>query len=323
MSFLNCEEILESITDPVIILSREGKVLFENQEAKNFASLSGIQSFEDLLRDVLKSRYISEGFNIKGMYKRFNDRALEIDGYVYRDSIIIIIRDITRYIKLEEDIKKEGNIQTFSKLLAELFHDLKGPIAGVKAAAQYLKENPSEVEMIDHIINDIGRIERFLKEVMSLTRPINLVLREENIHKVIDKTLIRYETIYPNVKIKRYYDPSLPEVMIDEDYFVRVLESLIQNSIDAINSEGEITIETGISDDMIYSPRRDKIYIRIKDSGEGVPEEIIDKIFLPFFSTKEEGTGVGLSNAFNIVKSHGGVLRYIGNSTFEILIPIR
>ncbi|MCX7760745.1 MAG: ATP-binding protein [Hydrogenothermaceae bacterium] len=323
MNILNCEEILESITDPVVIISKEGKILFENQEAKNFASLSGVQSLEALLKDVLKSRYISEGFNIKGMYRRFKDKDLEIDGYIYRDSIIVVIRDITRYIKLEEDLKKEGKIQIFSKLLAELFHDLKGPISGIKAAAQYFKENPSEIEMIDDIINDIGRIERFLKEVTSLTRPLNLVLRNENIHKIIDKTVIRYETIYPTVKIKRLYDPSLPDIPIDEDYFLRVLENLIQNSVDAINSEGEIIIETGISDDMIYSPRRDKIYIRIKDSGKGVPEDIIDKIFLPFFSTKEGGTGVGLSNAFNIVKSHGGILRYIGNSTFEILLPIR
>ncbi|MEJ5172936.1 MAG: ATP-binding protein, partial [Hydrogenothermaceae bacterium] len=285
MKVLNCEEILESITDPVVIVSKEGKVLFENQEAKNFASLSGIQSFEDLLRDVLKSRYISEGFNVKGMYKRFKDRDLEIDGYLYRDNVIIVVRDITRYVKLEEDLKKEGKIQIFSKLLAELFHDLKGPISGIKAAAQYIRENPSEIEMIDDIINDVGRIERFLKEVMSLTRPLNLVLRNENIHKIIDKTVIRYQTLYPKVRIKRYYDPSLPDIPIDEDYFGRVLENLIQNSIDEIDGEGDIIIETGISDDMVYSPRMDKIYIRIRDSGKGIPEDIVDKIFLPFFST--------------------------------------
>ncbi len=66
-----------------------------------------------------------------------------------------------------------------------------------------------------------------------------------------------------------------------------------------------------------------KVSIKIQDSGKGIPKELVDKIFLPYFTTKQFGSGIGLANAYNIVKNHKGVLRYIGNSTFEIVLPIR
>ncbi|MFN3787852.1 MAG: ATP-binding protein, partial [Sulfurihydrogenibium azorense] len=100
-----------------------------------------------------------------------------------------------------------------------------------------------------------------------------------------------------------------------------VIENLVKNAIEAIDQKGEITIQTGISFDPVFSPRMNKVSIKIKDSGKGVPQEIVDKIFLPHFTTKESGSGVGLANAYNIVKSHKGILRYIGNATFEILLP--
>lgn len=319
---MNWEDIFESITDPIIIISKDGNILYENQEAKNFALSEGL-SYKNLIEDILNNKYIKDEINIKGLHKSFNRRDLEIDSYIQKDSIVIFIRDITRLTKLEEDLKREGKISTFSKLLAELFHDLKGPLSGLKAAIQYLKENPTETDLYDDMLNDIYRIEKFLKSVMDLAKPINLNFERENIHKVIDRVVDRYKSLFPDINIVKIYDPSLPDIMIDRDLLQRVIENILQNSVDEIKGEGTVWIKTGISTDNIYSSRMDKIFIKIKDSGKGVPEEIVDKIFLPFFSNKEKGTGVGLSNSYNIIKAHGGILRYIKDATFEILLPIR
>jgi len=104
---------------------------------------------------------------------------------------------------------------------------------------------------------------------------------------------------------------------------LRVLINIIRNGIEAVEGKGKITVYTGISWDKVYSPKGNKIFIRIKDSGKGVPEEIIDKLFVPFTSTKKGGMGIGLSSSYKIVKEHGGVLRYIGDATFEILLPYK
>lgn len=320
---LNCEELLEGITEPVVVLSKDGDIIYENQEAESLKSIIGISDFLEILKYTINLKYVKDGLSVKGIDKRLKDRQFQIDCYNYRDKLLLLIRDITRISKLEEESKREGTITSFSKLLAELFHDLKGPIAGLKAAAQYIKENPSEVDLIEDMLSDVERIERFFKDVMDLTKPLNLSLKKENIHRVIEKVLNRIIIIYPGLNVVRNYDPSIPDILFDPEYIQRVIENIVQNGVEEIDGKGTIWIETGVSSDHIYSPKMDKVYIKIKDSGRGVPEEIEDKIFLPFFSTKPSGTGIGLANAYNIVKSHNGILRYIKNSTFEILLPIR
>lgn len=323
MILKDCTELLDSITEPVIIVSQKGETIYKNQEAENLQSYIGINNINRLIDDVINSKYIKEGINIKGLYRQIKDNHFQLDCYNYRDYLILFIRDITRLIKLEEETNREGKIVSFSKLLAELFHDLKGPVAGLKAATQYLKENPSEVDLIDDMLSDINRIEKYLRDTADLTKPLNLSLTRENVHKIIDGVINRFKNIYQNLNIVRNYDPSIPDVYIDIDYFQLVLDNIIQNAVDEIGENGTIWVETGISSDSVYSPKRDKIYIRIKDSGKGVPDDIVDKIFLPFFSTKQSGTGIGLANAFKIIKHHNGILRYIKDSTFEILLPVR
>lgn len=320
---LDCQEIFDSITKSIAIINRKGEILYKNQELENLISYIGNSKFHEIIKFILDLKYLKDGLNIKGLQKRLEDQYFQLDCYNYKDYVVIFIEDITRLVKLEEDSYQEGKISSFSKLIAELFHDMKGPISGLKAATQYLKENPSETDLIDEMLTDIGRIEKFLRDISDLTRPLNLSLRKENIHKIVEKVINRFCIKYPDLKIIRNYDPSIPDINIDDDYMQTVFENILQNAVDAVGTEVTVWIETGISSDPVYSPRMDKIFIRIRDSGRGIPEEILEKIFLPFFSTKEKGTGVGLANAFKIVKQHGGVLRYIGNSTFEILLPIR
>jgi two-component system nitrogen regulation sensor histidine kinase GlnL len=233
-----------------------------------------------------------------------------------------LLRDITRFYKLEEESKREGTLYAFSKMLSELFHDMKGPITGIKAAAQYLKDNPRETELLDDILYEIKRIEEFINQIAYLNKPEKLNLSKENIHKLIDNVIAKFSKIYSEAEFVRKYDPSLPEIKIDKNQILNVIENLIKNALEAINFEGKVEVETGISFDEIYSPKRNKISIKIKDSGPGIPEDMLDKLFIPFYTTKEFGTGVGLARSYKIVKQHKGILRYIGNSTFEIILPI-
>jgi two-component system nitrogen regulation sensor histidine kinase GlnL len=246
-----------------------------------------------------------------------------IDIFPYEnDKVILLLRDITRFYKLEEESKREGTLYAFSKMLSELFHDMKGPITGIKAAAQYLKDNPGETELLDDILYEIKRIEEFINQIAYLNKPEKLNLSKENIHKLIDNVIAKFSKIYPEVEFVRKYDPSLPEIKIDKNQILNVIENLIKNALEAINFEGKVEVETGISFDEIYSPKRNKISIKIKDSGQGIPKDMLDKLFIPFYTTKEFGTGVGLARSYKIVKQHKGILRYIGNSTFEIILPI-
>ena len=316
------KEILESIIEPITVLDFSGKILYSNQEFENYRSILG-RKLNKLLSDIINLKYVKEGIPVKNLYKEIDEYKFLIDIFPYEnDKVILLLRDITRFYKLEEESKREGTLYAFSKMLSELFHDMKGPITGIKAAAQYLKDNPEDKELLDDILDEIKRIEEFINQIAYLNKPEKVNLTKENIHKLIDNVIAKFSKIYSEVEFVRKYDPSLPEIKIDKNQILNVIENLIKNALEAINFKGKVEVETGISSDEIYSPKRNKISIKIKDSGPGIPEDMLDKLFIPFYTTKEFGTGVGLARSYKIVKQHKGILRYIGNSTFEIILPI-
>ncbi|SNZ02809.1 two-component system, NtrC family, nitrogen regulation sensor histidine kinase GlnL [Persephonella hydrogeniphila] len=316
------EKILESIDDPIVVVSKNGKILYINQAGYTLKSQLGNKGFSELVNSPLNLNFIKKGMSVKGLFKEINNNRFLIDAFPYEDGITLLIRDITRFIELEELSKKEGLIITVSKLLSSVFHDMKGPIGGIKGAAQLLKEDIQDKELIDDILYETKRIENMISEITLLAKPVQLSKKMINIHKVIDDAIKTLEKSFPEVYFERLYDPSLPDLYIDPDYMYRVLVNIIKNGIEAIKGKGKIRVSTGISWDKIYSPKGNKVFIKIKDSGKGVSEDMIDKLFIPFVSTKKKGMGIGLSSSYKIVKEHGGILRYIGDATFEILLPI-
>ncbi|WP_457643115.1 two-component system sensor histidine kinase NtrB [Persephonella sp.] len=317
------EKIIESIEDPVVVLDRNGNILYMNQAGYILQSQLGTKNFKDLTTYPLQLEFVKKGMSVKGIFKEINNSRFLIDAFPYeKEGTTLLIRDITRFIELEELSKKEGLIITVSKLLSAIFHDMKGPVGGIKGAAQLLKEDIQDKELVDDILYETNRLENMINEITMVAKPIKLSKKMVNIHLVIDEAIKTLSRQFPDVTVERIYDPSIPDLYIDPDYMHRVLVNIIRNGMEAVEGKGKLTISTGISWDNIYSPKGNKVYIRIKDSGKGVPEEMVDKLFIPFVSTKKKGMGIGLSSSYKIVKEHGGVLRYIGNSTFEILLPI-
>lgn len=317
------KEILDNFQEPIVVIDKDKNIVYSNSAFDSYISYFSKNDIINLLKEILSIKYLEEGLSVKNYLITLNNSYLLVDVYPFEDMYIILLKDITRLVKLEEELKKEGTLTAVSKFLIQLFHDIKGPITGIKAATEYLKENPDELDLLDDIIYEVNKIQNYINQLSSLSKPLKLNLSYQNIHKLIDKVVKKYEKVYKNVKFIKLYDPSLPDIYVDKEKMTSVIENLVKNAIEAIDQKGEITIQTGISFDPVFSPRMNKVSIKIKDSGKGVPQEIVDKIFLPHFTTKESGSGVGLANAYNIVKSHKGILRYIGNSTFEILLPIR
>ncbi len=316
--------ILENIEDPIVVVSFDQEILYMNNSAKELDVLIGRKYFLDLITYPLTLPSIKENLSTKNIFKEINNNHFLIDAFPFQDEgLILLIKDITRFAELENKAKREGIIFTVFKFLSEIFHDMKGPVGGIKGSAQLLKEDPEDTELIDDILYETQRLENLINEITLISKPLNLKLKVENIHKIIDKSIYSFEKQYPNVKFERYYDPSLPDIMVDKEQLLRVFTNIIRNAIEAIEGKGKITIKTGISWDKIYSPRGNNIFVQIKDSGKGVPEEMVDKLFLPFSSTKKNGMGIGLSSSYKIIKEHQGILRYIGDSTFEIILPIK
>ncbi|WP_457621836.1 two-component system sensor histidine kinase NtrB [Persephonella sp.] len=316
--------ILESIEDPIVVIDFDGNIIYLNQSAQQLKAQIGKGYFQELINYPLTLKHVKNKISVKSIFKEIEKNKFLIDAFPYGDSgVTLLIRDITRFIELEEKNKKEGWIVTISRLISNIFHDMKGPIGGIKGSAQLLKEDPSDQELIEDILYEVRRLESMINDVTLITKTIKLQREKTNIHMLIDRAIKSLKSQYPDIEFERIYDPSLPDIELDREYMLRVLVNIIRNGIEAVEGKGKISVYTGISWDKVYSPKGNKIFIRIKDSGKGVPDDFVDKLFVPFTSTKKGGMGIGLSSSYKIVKEHGGILRYIGNATFEILLPYK
>ena len=168
-------------------------------------------------------------------------------------------------------------------------------------------------------LQEVERIEALLKEIMDYSRPRAPVLKDEDINDIVEKTVVfvEYEA-KKGIKIERKYENQLPMAKVDNEQIKQVILNLIFNAIDAVNGDGKIEITTRKTKHILSPTGRigEKEYIQIEvtDNGMGIPEENIERIFNPFYTTKHEskereGTGLGLSIVQEIVTEHNGFIQ--------------
>jgi signal transduction histidine kinase len=173
-----------------------------------------------------------------------------------------------------------------------------------------------------NVLNEeIDRLNRIVVDFLFAVRPITLELREGDINKLVLQTieLVRYEMEENNIICKLELDEKLPYILMDGRYIKQVLINLVKNAQAAMPDGGTLSIITNCVDN--------DVHITVKDTGIGISKENIAKIFEPYFTTKETGTGLGLTLAFKIIKEHNGeilITSKLGKGTsFELILPIQ
>ncbi len=214
-----------------------------------------------------------------------------------------------------------------------LAHEVKNPLAGITGAAQLLAMNlpPQDLEMTDLIVSESKRIVALLDQVEqfgNLSPPSRIAV---NIHDVIDRARKSAQVGFAaHMSIIEEYDPSLPETWGDADQLIQVMANLLKNASQAApKSGGEIRIRTSF-DNSLRRRRRDgtdaplPIRIEIIDDGPGLPPDIVDDVFDPFISGRENGTGLGLALVSKIISEHEGLVAVEttpGRTAFRISLP--
>lgn len=214
--------------------------------------------------------------------------------------------------------------------LKGLAHELRNPLAGLKGAAQLLarralhrSDNDDERELIDLMESEIERLNGLLEQLLSPSpqRPHTSL----NIHVVLERVLRLAETEGGwSVRVKRDYDPSIPEFDGDADRLTQAVWNLVRNAIQA--GAASVTLRTRVEHgvrvhDHLYAMA---LRVEIVDDGKGVPEELAEHLFLPLVSGRAEGSGLGLALAQQVVREHRGSLTYRsrpGHTVFTLLLP--
>lgn len=228
----------------------------------------------------------------------------------------------------QEHLIQSEKLAMVGKMAAGVAHSVRNPLTSVKmrlfSLERSLRLNPTQKDDLEVISEEIGHIDTIVQNFLDFSRPPKLKLQRISPSDVLDMTLqllkFRIESQAIGIHVKRVR--KLDEVMVDSDQLKEVLSNLFLNAFDAMNEGGHIIIEEEIREHEHMGPIA---AIRITDDGPGISEAIQGKVFEPFFSTKEEGSGLGLSIARRIIEDHGGRLNLESQegkgTTFEILLP--
>jgi two-component system nitrogen regulation sensor histidine kinase GlnL len=234
-----------------------------------------------------------------------------------------------RFDRISQEEALWAQYEASTLLARNLAHEIKNPLAGISGSAQLLARqltSARQLEFVDVIIKETTRLNNLLDGMLGGNQPAHWVTH--NIHAVLEHvTQVVSGQLPEGIRLYKDYDPSLPEFIMDFDRLVQVFLNLARNAIDAMHGIGKLIIRTRIVHKMTLGNQLHPLVVAIEvsDTGEGIPPELIDAIFLPMITNKSEGTGLGLPIAQSIVHQHGGLIlaeSQKGNTVFRVFLPL-
>lgn len=233
-------------------------------------------------------------------------RLRELNGKLKQDQGLLEQRIADRTRQLQESqamLVQQEKQAAFGLLAAGIAHEVGNPLAAISSLVQLLNRRNIEGETrekLSLVDDQLRRIQRTLRELVDFSRPVVHVKSRSDVHATIDAAL-NIAKYYKRKKGKQMitrYAENVPPMMIVHDQLVQVFLNLILNAMDATEEGGTIEIETSREDRWLR--------IHVRDDGTGIPEDMRGRIFQPYVTTKETGTGLGLFVSRNIVEQHGG-----------------
>jgi signal transduction histidine kinase len=220
-------------------------------------------------------------------------------------------------------MSRAEHLATLGELATGLAHEIRNPLAGIAGVIEIIgRDLPATSparEMVKDVRQEINQINRILTDLLETARPHPPRMMRSNLNTTVEHAvmLARQQVISQPIKVELAKAPELPEVEHDSDQIHQVLLNLLLNAVQSLDGAGTVRVEIGALDDCAS--------VTVSDTGRGIPAEQLPQIFRPFYTTRGNGTGLGLSLARRIVEEHQGrinVASEVGKGTsFEVLLP--
>ena len=248
-----------------------------------------------------------------------------------KDAMLVNMMDLTQTKELEYLLTIQDKMASLGRVAAGIAHEIRNPLSGINIYLNTLKKlhhREGTEEKVEQILKQIQsasiKIESVIRRVMDFAKPgepkLELIDINEPITDAINLTAVTMRK--SGIKIEKSLVNDLPRLYADKNLIEEIVLNLLNNAAEAMKA-----MESGKKIDIASSAEGDHIIIQISDSGPGVPQEIRDKILDPYFTTKNEGTGIGLSLCHRIINDHGGTLTvadsHLGGAEFRVEIPIQ
>jgi signal transduction histidine kinase len=229
-----------------------------------------------------------------------------------------------------QEMQRTEQLRVCGEMAAGLAHEIRNPLAGMKISIEVLLSELNieerDRDVLLRVIEQIRNIEILMKNLLNYARPAAAEPVSVSINKILEKSIYFIErhpsfiSGEPFKQIQKELDDSLPEIICDPQQLQQVFLNLLLNAADAVTEGGMITVITR------HAERGKTILIELRDTGKGIPDEMREKIFQPFYTTKGKGTGLGLAVSKRIVEEHGGSIEVAnqlsGGVTFTVILPV-
>lgn len=334
--------MLKNMTDAIIAVDSVGNITLINDAAEELFSVNGknilgkacameIMSICPYLKDGLESgenkNYVDEKIQSeRGML------TVDLSVNVIKNSdnkpdiVFAVIRDVTEIKRLEENLKRKDQITAMGHLASGVAHEIRNPLNAIGMIGQRLKaefsaqdDEEEYAQLTSTVVTETRRINNIIQQFLQFARPAELVKQDTDISTLISdvSNMLRPQARDKKVDYVEHCE-KIQRVTIDPDKLKQVLLNLGQNAIDACEPGDTVRLSCAIENDMLV--------IKVQDSGKGMTDEQQKKIFNLYFTTKEKGTGIGLSLVQQIISQHNGIIEVQsqehGGSTFSISLPL-
>jgi two-component system, sporulation sensor kinase E len=217
---------------------------------------------------------------------------------------VVTIEDVSDIRALTEQLIRADRLAALGELTAGVAHEVRNPLGIIRASVQLMEDaecNPERVSGAAQVIKqEIDRLDRVIKALLDFGRPAAPTMRPVAVAQVLEDVALFSRTFASRarVRVTEHYAVDVPDVMADPEQLKQVFVNLISNAVQSMPAGGTLTIDTGHEDGFVF--------VRFTDTGRGIPDDVLSKIFDPFVSTRDDGTGLGLTIVHRIVDEHDG-----------------
>ena len=304
------ESVFDSLDEGVVVLDDSGKVEYANSAGKELVPLLGLEA------EFGESRPVQGGISVRELEITYPEhRIIEVK----RLGRTVKLRDVTEKRAKEVDAVESGRADAVGEMAASMAHEIGNPLNALSLNLQLLRRKYPEEEDLAIAQKELSRLNGIIREFLGAFRPAKAQLAPGSAADPLKDALAALKNVFEDRRIRVALDlpVTLPAVALDRGQMEQVFFNLMKNALEAMKDGGELAIEI-IHDDTSVS-------IVFRDSGTGMSDEALARLFEPFRTTKRRGTGLGLMISKRIVAAHGGEIAVSSEegrgTTFTVKLP--
>ena len=336
--------LLKVVDESIILFDNDGNLSSYNEATSKLFRCPAGNDFSDYFRQLqaqnpefqlMIEQAIKEGREIKNKetviwLPKDNDLLVRVSTQVFQEEgrttgVLFTFKDVSLFNELEKNLQRSMKFSVIANLASSISHEIKNPLSAMAIHAEILNTRLKNVELedsekvqrsLDVLQNEVRRLNRIINQFLNLARIKKTDLSLININTVVNEVLflIQQQAIERHIRIKTTIDEKLDFIYGDPDQLKQVILNIVLNAFQAIDREGTVYVRT--------REMNKRIFVEIQDTGKGMPPEVQRRIFEPYFTTKDDGGGIGLSVSKSIMEAHEGRISFetvIGKGTRFIL----